>query len=206
MPVKPERTPLAEERAGHATALIVIDMFSGWDFRDADALAPAAQAIAPTIRRLKDRCARAGVPTVYVNDNQGRWRSDAPGLVRDSARVSSIGAAIASDIAPSADDYFALKPKHSAFFATPLDLLLRHLRVERLLVTGVASDQCVLLAAVEARMQDYDVFVPSDGVAAQSASRSDTALAHMKRAHGVATGRARAIRLGTGVAAATDPD
>ena len=206
MPVKPERTPLAEDEANHATALLVVDLFSDWKFPGAGALSRAAAAMTPTLRRLKARCDAAGVPTVYVNDNHGRWRSDAPGLVRLAASQSDIAARIVSDIAPTDADYFVLKPKHSAFFATPLDLLLRHLRVRRVVVTGVATDQCVLLTAVEARMQDYEVFVPSDAVAAQTASRSKAALDHMKTAHHVSIGRARTLRLGTGVAAATDPD
>ena len=79
---------------------------------------------------------------------------------REAPRPRASGAAIAACLAPGDADYFVLKPKHSAFFATPLDLLLRHLRVRRLLLSGVAGDQCVLLTAIEARMQDYDVAVP----------------------------------------------
>ncbi|HVH34499.1 MAG TPA: isochorismatase family protein, partial [Tahibacter sp.] len=154
MPVAPERTPLAGRRAARATALVVIDMFSAWDFPDADALGRAAIRAAGCIAALKRRCDGAGVPTVFVNDNRGRWRSDAPGIVAESAVASRTGAAIAERLRPGEQDYFVLKPKHSAFFATPLDLLLRHLRVRRLIVSGVAADQCVLLAAIEARMQD----------------------------------------------------
>src|SRR5215207_2352680 len=195
MPVKPERTPLAEDEANHATALLVVDLFSDWKFPGAGALSRAAAAITPTLRRLKARCDAAGVPTVYVNDNHGRWRSDAPGLVRHAASQSDIAARIVSDIAPTDADYFVLKPKHSAFFATPLDLLLRHLRVKRVVVTGVATDQCVLLTAVEARMQDYDVIVPADCVGSQTAGRNATALRHLLKAHKVATPQSRGLRL-----------
>ena len=161
MPVAPQRTPLAEQPAAADTALLVIDMFSDWNFADADALAPAAVRVAQRIARLKRRCDKAGVPTVFVNDNHGPWRSDAPAIIARSATATpSARAAIAACLAPGDADYFVLKPKHSAFFATPLDLLLRHLRVRRLLVCGVAGDQCVLLTAIEARTQDYEVAVP----------------------------------------------
>jgi len=195
MPIAPQRTPLAEEAAAAETALLVIDMFSRWDFPGAPALARAATRIAPRIAGLKRRCHRAGIPTVFVNDNQGRWRSDAPGIVARSAAATASGAAIAACLAPVDMDYFVLKPKHSAFFATPLDLLLRHLRVRRLLVCGVAGDQCVLLTAIEARIQDYDVTVPADCVGSQTVKRNATALRHLKNAHKVATPQSRGLRL-----------
>ena len=195
MPVAPERTPLAGRRAARATALVVIDMFSAWDFPDADALGRAAIRAAGCIAALKRRCDGAGVPTVFVNDNRGRWRSDAPGIVAESAVASRTGAAIAERLRPGEQDYFVLKPKHSAFFATPLDLLLRHLRVRRLIVSGVAADQCVLLAAIEARMQDYDVVVPADCVGAQTAARNASALRHLESAHKVKIAAGRGLRL-----------
>ncbi len=79
---------------------------------------------------------RAGVPAIYVNDNHGHWRSDFRQVVQRLDRGGRrTGRAIAEAPAPRADDYSVLKPKHSAFFATPLDLLLRHLRVNGLIVT-----------------------------------------------------------------------
>ena len=195
MPVAPERTPLAEQPAAGGTALLVVDMFSTWDFDDAGKLVRAALAIAPRIAGLRRRCDGARVPTVFINDNQGRWRSDAAAIVSRSADATPEGAAIAAQIAPGEHDYFVLKPKHSAFFATPLDLLLRHLRVRRVLVTGVAGDQCVLLTAIEARMQDYDVVVPADCVGSQTARRNAAALAYMRTAHKVATPQSRGVRV-----------
>ena len=67
-----------------------------------------------------------------------------------------------------ASDYFVLKPRHSAFFATPLELLLSHLGTRRLVLTGVATDLCVLATAVDARMRDLDVVVLKDATAARS--------------------------------------
>jgi nicotinamidase-related amidase len=195
MPVAPERTPLAERPAARGTALVVIDMFSAWDFAGAEALGRAATRAAGCIAALKRRCDQAGVPTVFVNDNRGRWRSDAPGIVAESALASATGAEIAKRLRPGEEDYFVLKPKHSAFFATPLDLLLRHLRVRRLIVSGVAGDQCVLLTAIEARMQDYDVVVPADCVASQNAARNASALRHLESAHKVRIAASRGLRL-----------
>ena len=94
--------------------------------------------------------------------------------------ASNGGARIAEQLAPEADDYFVLKPKHSGFHATPLDLLLRHLQVRTLILTGVSSDQCVLYTAADARMNDYEVIVPRDCVATQSEARNADALRHFE--------------------------
>jgi nicotinamidase-related amidase len=147
----------------------------------------AALAIAPRIGALKRRCLRAGVPVIYVNDNRGRWRSEFRELVRVSIAESATGAAIAKHLQPGDDDYSVLKPKHSAFYATPLDLLLRHLRVTRLVISGVASDQCIVMSAAEATMRDYDVVVPRDCIADQTPARTARALRHLREALDVET-------------------
>jgi nicotinamidase-related amidase len=180
MPVAVENTPLAEDHAAGATAILIIDMLSGWDFPDAQTLLSNAQLIAPRIARLRERCKARKVPVVYANDNQGRWRSDFREVVALARDHGGAGAAIAVQLAPDRDDYFVLKPKHSGFHATPLDLLLRHLRVRKLLITGVSSDQCVLYTAADARMHDYTVSVPSDCIATLSAERNRRALQHME--------------------------
>ena len=195
MPVKPDRAPLADRSASGGMALLVIDMISSWDFADADKLAPAAIAIAPRIGALKRRCLRAGVPVIYVNDNRGRWRSEFSELVRVSIVESEAGAAIAKSLEPQGDDYSVLKPKHSAFYATPLDLLLRHLRAKRLLISGVASDQCIVMSAAEATMRDYEVVVPSDCIADQTPARTARALRHLREAHGIETTPSARVRL-----------
>ena len=195
MPVKPDRAPLADRVAAGGMALLVIDMVSSWDFPDADVLARAALAIAPRIGALKRRCIDAGVPVVFVNDNRGRWRSEFRELVRVSIVESEIGAAIAEHLRPGDGDYSVLKPKQSAFYATPLDLLLRHLRVTRLLVSGVASEQCIVISAAEAKMRDYDVVVPSDCIADQTAARTARALRHLREALGIETTPSPRVRL-----------
>lgn len=68
-------------------------------------------------------------------------------------------------LAPAEDDYFVLKPKHSAFFSTMLDTLLDYLGAETLIVTGLTLDSCVLFTAADAHMRDFHVVVPPDRVA-----------------------------------------
>ena len=80
------------------------------------------------------------------------------------------------EMVPSAIDYFVLKPKHSAFFETPLRILLNQLRVKRLVIIGIAADSCVLSTALDAYILEYEVAVVSDAVAAQTLFRARRAL------------------------------
>ena len=91
-----------------------------------------------------------------------------------------MAADIAQWLMPDEHDYFVLKPKHSAFFRTPLDLLLEHLQVERLIIAGVSADQCIHATAADALMRDHDFEIVRDGIAAPTDERTDTAIRHFE--------------------------
>lgn len=188
-------TSLAAHRANGDTALLIIDMISDWEFPDAAALLRTSARIAPRIAALKLRCRRAAVPVIYANDNRGQWRSDFRRVVAEAVQAGGQAGRIVAQIAPDDDDYFVLKPKHSAFFATPMDLLLQHLNVRRLLLTGVSADQCVVTTAVDARMRDYAVVVPQDCVASQTTARHRRALAHFEEVLDIRTTPSDRLRL-----------
>ena len=83
-------------------------------------------------------------------------------------------------LCPADSDYFVLKPKHSGFYATTLDVLLEYLGVETLILTGIATNICVLFTANDAYMRDYKLFVPSDCVAANTIEDTQYSLRQMK--------------------------
>ncbi len=172
----PRRTRNGDARA----ALLIIDMINLFDFEGGASLSREAQRIAPRIVRLKERFRQAGAPVIYVNDNFMDWRADFKELVAVCSHPASAGAKIAKALAPGPGDYYILKPKHSAFLATPLSLLLTQLDVRRLVLTGLAADACVLITAQEANMREYLVSVPADCVAAQTPQRRKRALAVIK--------------------------
>ena len=187
--------PIAPDSAAGGMAMLVIDMISCWDFPDADKLLPSARRVTAPIAALRARCRKAGVPVVYANDNRGRWRSDFPALVGLSLEAGGAGATITQALEPAREDYFVLKPSQSAFFGTPLELLLRHLNVDRIAVTGVASDQCVLATVLEARMRSLEVVVPRDCVATQSSARNRAVLRQLEEVHRVPTTPGSRVRL-----------
>ena len=160
-------------------ALLIIDMINAFDFDGAEAMLPRALAAAEATAALKRRARQASVPAVYVNDNFGRWRSDFRSTLAHCLRASAPGRPIAELLKPGEEDYFVLKPKHSGFQFTTLDVLLEHLGAETLILTGVAGNFCVLFTAHDAYMRDYRLLVPSDCIASQTEADDRYALAHM---------------------------
>lgn len=194
-PDDPRDTPLAREQAADGTVLLIIDMLGDWRFPGADALLERALAIAPAIQALKARCRHAQVPIIYANDNHGRWRSDFHALVHEGLDAGGGRARLAHRLQPDEDDYFVLKPKQSAFFATPLDLLLSHLKAHHLIVTGTTTDQCVLATVIDARMRDYELWCPEDCLAAHSHDRHAHAMRHLAEVLQLDTTDSTALRL-----------
>jgi nicotinamidase-related amidase len=186
---------LADEPAAGGTALLVIDMISSWEFPDAEKLVPGAREVAPRIAALQARCRRAGVPVIYANDNYGRWRSDFRVLIEESRARGSPAAAITEQLVPAERDYFVLKPKHSAFFQTPVELLLQHLEVHTLWLTGVSGDQCVLATANDAKMRDYQVVVPADCIASQTAERHRSSVRYFDEVVKIKTALSTRLRM-----------
>jgi nicotinamidase-related amidase len=162
-------------------ALLIIDMIQAFDFEDAEAMFPRALAAAKASAALKQRARHAGVPVIYVNDNFGKWRSDFRKLLEHCLKDGVRGKPIAELLKPDHEDYFVLKPKHSGFQFTTLDVLLTHLGAETLILTGVAANFCVLFTAHDAYMRDFHLVVPRDCVASQTEEDDRYALAHMAK-------------------------
>lgn len=169
-------------RAGAArTALLLIDVINPMSFDGGEELYANALPAARQIATLKDALRRQGVPAIYVNDNFGCWDLGFRELVALHLRTANRGQPIIELLAPQSGDHFVLKPKHSAFYGTSLELLLHHLGARRLVFTGFAADICVWFSANDAHMRDYEVVVPEDCVASERASDAAFALAQMRR-------------------------
>src|ERR1044072_5155684 len=162
-------------------ALLLIDVINDLDFPEANQLLRYARPMARKLLRLKQRAKKAGVPVIYVNDNFGRWRSDFRRQVAHCLREKSRGREIASLLQPEEDDYFVLKPKHSGFFSTTLETLLRYLGSRKLILTGIAGNFCVLFTANDAYMRDYELIIPSDCTVSNSVAENREALALMRK-------------------------
>lgn len=161
--------------------LLLVDVINDFDFPEAPKLLKHALPAARKIAALKKRLRAKNIPAVYVNDNFGRWRSDFRTQVERCISLEANGAPVASLLVPAEDDYFVLKPKHSGFYASSLDVLLKNFGAKRLIITGFATDICVLFTADDAYMRDFEVIVPIDCTAAETLEAKQNACAQMKR-------------------------
>jgi nicotinamidase-related amidase len=186
----------APDKAG--TALVLVDVINDLEFEGGDRLLQHALPAAQRIAELKARAVAAGIPVVYANDNFGKWRSDLRDVVEHCLHDGVRGGPIVQLLHPAEEDYFVLKPKHSAFFATTLELLLKYLEADTLILCGFSGDVCVLLTAADAYMRDYHLLVPEDCVASINPRENARVLAYMKRNFDADTGRAAAVRFPTG--------
>lgn len=163
-------------------ALLLIDVISDFEFEDGAQLFKNFLPAARKLAALRIRAKKEKVPVIYVNDNFGKWQSNFKSLLEHSIHEKVRGAEIVKLLKPhEEEDYFVLKPKNSAFYSTTLEILLEHLRCKTLILTGVATDNCILFTGNDAYMRDYDLIVPSDCVAAVDKEENKRALKHIKR-------------------------
>jgi nicotinamidase-related amidase len=161
-------------------ALLLIDVINDMDFPGSEPLVRQAVPMARRLAALKQRAKRLRIPALYINDNFGKWRSDFRKLVDHCVADHVPGREVARILRPDDDDYFVLKPKHSAFFATTLDTLLRYLSADTLILTGIAGNICILFSANDAYMRDFHLYVPSDCTVSNTAAENTHALEQMR--------------------------
>ena len=179
-------------------ALLVIDMQH--DFLDEGVPLEAAggRDIIPALAATVAAARAAGVPVIYTLEAHRPGRVDSgreadPGMGKDYYPDGSEGRPlpehcvegtrgieIVSELACAPGDLQVLKRRYNCFLGSDLDLLLRGLRVETLLLTGVDSNVCVLWTAGEGFQRDYHVRVLEDCVAGTSLEEHAAALLIMR--------------------------
>ena len=162
-------------------ALLLIDFVNPLDFEGADRLRPSAVDAAARAASLKARARQQDVPTIYVNDNYGRWNLGFREICEEVRRTT--GRRLLETLEPDfARDLFVLKPMHSGFFGTALDILLGHLNARTLVLAGIQGNMCVFATASDAYMRRYRLLVPRDCTASESDAENEHALRQMARA------------------------
>jgi nicotinamidase-related amidase len=150
-------------------AVLALDLISDFAFPDGPRVRRALSARAGAIRRLFNHARANAVPVVYANDNIGAWRSDWAELIAHCTQARRPGAELVLSLAPEAGDEILLKPRHSAFFGTPLEILLEQHRVDTLIIVGVSAESCVWMTACDAHTRGFSLVVPRDSLAGASA-------------------------------------
>lgn len=165
----------------NSSALLLIDVINDFEFVGGESMFRHGLPAAKNIRQLKLRAKRCDVPVIYVNDNFGKWQDDFRTTVRHGLDPACRGSQIVKLLQPDHDDYFVLKPRHSAFYSTTLEVLLGQLAVDTLVLCGFSTDICLLLSASDAYMREYTLFTPCDCAASIKSADHQYAMNYMAR-------------------------
>jgi nicotinamidase-related amidase len=161
------------------SAVVVIDMLNHYDHEDADRLVPSVREALPAMRELLARAQAQDVPVVYVNDNYGDWSACRPELVERA--LQGRAPELVEPIAPPPDVGFVVKARHSIFYETQLEYLLRQEELERIVLVGQVTEQCILYSALDAYVRHFEVAIPRDAVAHIHEDLAVAALRMMER-------------------------
>jgi nicotinamidase-related amidase len=148
--------------------VLALDLLSDFSFPDGARVHRALKARVAAIRRLLDAARRHHIPVIYANDNLGTWRSDAPALIAHCTESSRPGATLVRSLLPERSDEIVLKPRHSAFFGSPLAALLDDHRIDTLVLSGISAESCVWMTACDAHTRGFNLVVPEDTMAGAS--------------------------------------
>ncbi|MEH7502895.1 isochorismatase family cysteine hydrolase [Neobacillus drentensis] len=159
-------------------ALIIIDMINNFDFTHGPILAKKASDIARSIKNLKDQFNEKKLPVIFINDHYNLWQADLHKII-DLCR-NERSQPVFELLLPEENDLFLIKPKHSSFYGTALNTLLHQLKVNTLILTGIAGNICVLFTANDAYMREYELLVPKDCIASADDNDNQYALTMME--------------------------
>jgi nicotinamidase-related amidase len=175
-------------RDDHLSALLVIDVINHFKFRDGRKLLTQARTMAKALRSLLETCRSINVPVIYVNDNFGDWRCNFDDLVAQCEQSKAVKTFVAP-LKPDVTSYYVLKPMHSGFYQTSLEVLLRALGVKNLILAGLATDYCVEFTAKDAFIRDYGLYVPENCSAAVQPTFHKRSIEYMSRVLDASTER-----------------
>jgi nicotinamidase-related amidase len=161
-----------------SSALVVVDVLNAYEFEDADVLAESMRDVVEPIRHLVQRARDEERPVIYVNDNYGHWNSSSEKLVQ--AALAGRHPELVEPLRPPDDVNFVIKARHSIFYQTPLEYLLRQLDVQRIILVGQVTEQCILYSALDAYVRHLEVAVPADAVAHIHPELAEAALEMMR--------------------------
>jgi nicotinamidase-related amidase len=162
------------------TAMLILDMLNQFSFPEAKQLRSHTEEAAKRIWQLKQRVKKKKIPVIYVNDNFGKWKFNSTQIFESCTGEKCLGRDIALLLEPQPDDYFILKPMHSAFYSTSLAVLLDQLKIQQLILTGIAGNVCVLFTAHDAHMRHFKLIIPKDCIASNTRADNEYALRQFK--------------------------
>jgi nicotinamidase-related amidase len=158
---------------------VVVDMLNSYEHDDAEQLTKSVETIVDPLSDLIARSEREGIDIIYVNDNYGDWNSSQEELA-EKAMEGARRDLVAPLLPPDSAD-FVIKARHTIFYMTPLEYLLGQKDIDRLVLTGQVTEQCILYSALDAYVRHFQVAVPRDGVAHIHENLAEAAFEMMQR-------------------------
>ena len=162
-----------------AVALLVIDMLNPYEHEDADQLADNVKEIVDPLAALVAAARDSDAELVYVNDNYGDFAVTGPELVKRA--LAGRHPELVEPLMPPDGCAFLQKVRHSAFYSTALDYFLGQRDVDRVILTGQVTEQCILYSALDAYVRHLSVSVTHDAVAPIDRELGDAAIQMMRR-------------------------
>jgi nicotinamidase-related amidase len=160
------------------TAVVIADMLNSYDHEDAEPLAESVKEQLPNIVDLRRRAEEADALVVYVNDNHDSWEAGREELIEKAMQGEH--PELVDPIAPRQPVPFLAKGRHSAFYQTAMDHLLSQADIERIVLAGQVTEQCILYSALDAYIRGYEMVVPPDAAAHIDAELAQAALKMME--------------------------
>jgi nicotinamidase-related amidase len=179
-----------------SVALIVTDMLNRYEHEDAEPLMESVKEVVPHLRDLVAQARECELLVAYVNDNHGDWTAGRDELAE--AAMGGAAPALVEPLLPPPDLPFIVKARHSVFYGTQLEYMLRQHEITRLVLTGQVTEQCILYSALDAYVRHFEVVVPPGAVAHIHPELADAALKMMQinmRAHTPSCAEALAVAM-----------
>ena len=163
-------------------AILVVDMLN--DFVTGALTCDRAKAIVPATAELLDAARKAGVPVIFCNDAHIAGIDRELKIWGDHAIAGTKGAEVIPELKLSDKDYVVPKRRYSGFFQTDLDILLRELGVQTVVMTGLHAHMCVRHTSADAFSLGYDVVVATQATASFSEEDYLNGLAYLQTCYG----------------------
>ncbi len=154
------------------SVLIIIDCQNDFLIEGAPIECPGGRELYPSILKAREWAHKNNIPVIYTKEEHRKERIDFGQELERSEPIhclaGSPGVEIVSELEPTESDYVMVKRRYSSFYLTDLEIMLRGLKRDTVIIAGVATNVCVYATALDAQQRDMQAVVLSDCVAGTS--------------------------------------
>jgi nicotinamidase-related amidase len=165
--------------------LVLVDLFDDFSHESGDVLRASLAQRLSALTSLIDRARQAAIPIVYVNDRHDRWHGDRTRFLREIQVAAGGDATWLDRLQPAPPDAFLFKDRYSGFEHTALDLRLRGVACERIVLAGMTLEGCVAQTAIDARERGYKVSIPTEACPRADEQAARVAVEYLEMVVGV---------------------